>query len=326
MAKIFITGATGHLGANLAKRLISDGHCLNILFREKSYHPFLENLKFTKIVGDLDAPESLSRGMKDCDYVFHVAGFVSYSKWDNEKLFRINVDGTRNVMEAAVKNKIKKVVITSSTAAIGISKTDELLTEENQFNEKYKKIGYMSTKKQAEELALSYKDKLEVTVLSPTTFFGAGDIKMNTGNLVKAIKNNKIPFAPRGGNSVVNVEDVVNGHILSLEKGENGERYILSNENLSHYELMNIIADVLESKKINSVMSLVLLPVSYCVAYFAENILHNKAFTPQVIMFSSKNRFFSALKARVKLGWVPKVSMKQSIFDAVNFYKEYNLI
>ncbi len=326
MAKIFITGATGHLGSNLAKRLIKDGHCLNILFREKSFHPFLENLKFTKVIGDLKDTESLSGGMKDCDYVFHVAGLVSYTKWDNKKLFRVNVEGTRNVMDSAVRNKIKKVIITGSTAAIGISKEDELLTEENPFDIKYKSIGYMWIKKQAEELAFTYKDKLEVVVISPTTFFGAGDIKMNTGNLIKSIKNGKIPFAPFGGNSVVSVEDVVSGHILSLEKGKNGERYILANENLSYYELMNIISGVLNSRRIKLTVPKSLLPVSYGMAYFAENILHHKTFTPQVVMFSAKNRFFSAQKAREKLGWIPGTSIKQSILNAVNFYKEYNLI
>ncbi len=326
MARIFIAGATGHLGANLAKQLMADGHDLNILFRKNSDHPFLHNLSFNKIMGEISRVESLSLGMKNCDYVFHVAGLVSYSKGDNQRLFEINVAGTKNVMEAAVKQKVKKVVITGSTAAVGISTQDELLTEEHEFDMQYKSIGYMWTKKQAEELALGYKDKLEVTVVSPATFYGAGDIKMNTGNLIKAIKNHKIPFAPRGGNSVVSVADVVKGHILALEKGENGTRYILSQENLTHLELMNKIAGVLNVRRIKAIMPKALLPLSYGMAYLAENIWHNKNLTPQVIMFSSKNRYFSSRRAKAELGWIPQKSIIDSIAEAVDFYKAYNLL
>jgi len=327
MGKVFLTGATGHLGANLALRLFSEGHRLVILHRKTSYHPFLSNIEFEKVIGDLEDFESLKNAMKGCDTVFHAGGFVSYSKFDKDILYRVNVNGTKNVMEAALKNGVQKVIHTSSTAAVGMPLSkDSPIDETANFYPRYKKIGYMWTKKLSEDIALSYKDKLHVVSVNPSTFLGAGDVKMNTGILVKNIYHKKVPVAPRGSNSVSAVDDIVEGHLLALDKGKNGERYILASQNIALFDLINTIADVLGVPKVKNVMPAVMLPIAYIASFIAETVFKNKSLTPQVIMFSSRNRCYSSDKAKEELGWQPRVSLRQAIIEATNFYKKHNLL
>ena len=110
MAKVFITGASGMVGANLVKRLIQNKDEVTVLVRKTSSHPFLDDLEVRRVYGDLGDLESIKRGMKGSDCVYHLAGYISYNKKDREKLFDINASGTRRVMKAALDLKIKKVV------------------------------------------------------------------------------------------------------------------------------------------------------------------------------------------------------------------------
>ena len=323
MNNYFLTGATGLLGANLAKKLSKQDKKLSLLIRKGSSHPFLKSVKHKAIYGDLFDTELLEKCLKDIDYVFHIAGAISYSKWDRELLYKVNVEGTRNILNACLENQVKKLVFVSSTAAIGIPKKGEIANEKYPFFEEYKKIPYMHSKKQAEEIALSFNQKgLEVVAVCPSTIFGAGDIKMNTGELIKNISQEKIPLAPLGGTAVVSVSDCVDGLLKALEEGKAGEKYILSNENLKMIDLMNIIARKLGVKKIKKTMPKHFLPFLKTLSHIAESLFRHKKFTPALINFSAKDRYFSNEKARRELDWQPKVTIEKALEEAIHFYKE----
>jgi len=328
-SKILVTGASGFVGSNLVKNLVAQGNKVSVLLRKDSYHPFLTNLKIKKFYGDIKNPDSIKKAMKCCQYVYHSAAFISYNKGDAKGMYEVNVIGTRNIMNTALKLKIKKVVHVSACAAIGYSKG--LVDEKLKFLIRYKKIAYMYTKHLAEvEVIKAFRKGLNVTIVNPCTIFGQGDKKLNTGAVIKNIKEGKLLAAPPGGTAVVSVDDVVNGILLAMKYGKSGERYILSNENISYKELFNIIAKELKVKKINIQLphfSYYLLLSVFCIIERLAIFLHKGCkITSEVISISFKYRYFSSQKARKELNWKPSVPIREAIGKAIDFYKKERLL
>lgn len=327
MARILVTGATGMLGSNLASRLVASGHDVSVLIRRGSSHPFLERLTIDTHYGDIRDADSVDRAVDGAEYVFHAAGQIAHSKWKRSELTEIHVDGTRNVLESSLRRGVRKVIVTSSTSAVGIPRENEIANEENDFLPEYQKIAYMSTKRAAEQLALSYARKgLDVVAVCPSSMYGRGDVKGNMCELMRNIRQQRIPFAPAGGSSVVSVSDSVNGHILAMERGRSGERYILSNENLKNIELMNRIAELLGVRRVTKTIPAVLMPMLTMAARVAENVFRSERFTPELMMFSAKDRFYNSQKARSELGWAPAQTIHQSLVEAISFYERYDLL
>ena len=316
------------LGANLVKRLVQNREDVTVLVRKTSSHPFLDNLKAKKVYGDLCDFDYVKGGMEDSDYVYHLAGFISYSKKERKKMFDVNVLGTRNVMKAAFDLKIKKVVHTSSTAAIGISESRKnILNEKNEFMQKFKNIGYMYSKKLAEKEVIKYNKKgLNVCMVNPSTIIGAGDEKMNSGSLFKNIKNNRIKAAPPGGNGIVAVSDVVDGLILTMNKGRSGQRYILNTQNIEYIDIFNIIAKEVRSKKINHKLPKIAYYPLVCISTLMEKIDSHSKLTSEVLFFSFRYRYFDSSKAKKELGWAPKQDLNAAVKEAVVFYEKRGLI
>jgi dihydroflavonol-4-reductase len=328
MAKVFVTGASGMVGANLVKRLVQNKDEVTILVRKTSSHPFLDDLEVKRVYGDMGDFNSIKRGMKGSDYVYHLAGYISYNKKDRKKLFDINASGTRKVMKAALNLKIKKVVHCSSTAAIGIGDSKgDILDEESEFKPRFKKIGYMYSKKLAEDEVLkAYEEGLNVCLVNPSSIMGAGDEKMNSGALFKNIKDNRLKAATPGGNSIVAVSDVVEGLILAMEKGRSGRRYILNSQNIEYIDLFNIIAKVVDSKRIKrKIPKIAYYPLVF-VAWLLEKVDKNAKLTPEVLFFSFRYRYFDSSRAKKELGWTPEQDLKATIREAVDYYEKRGLI
>lgn len=330
--KVFVTGASGCLGASLVKRLAKEGYEVHALIFPGTSHPYLDEVKIKKFGGDVLDRESLRKAMKGCSYAYHVAGIVSYLKKDFEKMVKVHAEGTRNVLALASELGMKKVVCTSSCAVIGLPKTPEDAMDESAvWDEKYNKIGYMYSKMLAEKEVLKAHEKgLNVVMVNPTSFFGQGDINMNEGELIKNIKKGRLKFALPGGNSVVSVDDTVEGHLLAMKKGKSGQRYILSKEFLPFIDVFNTIAGVVNAKKVKVVLPRLSFYLLYPAAFLVEAA--SNAFnlgiklTPSVVNFSFHFRYYKSDKARKELGWDPKQSFKESVEKAVEFYEKYNLI
>ncbi|NIM89946.1 MAG: NAD-dependent epimerase/dehydratase family protein [Candidatus Aminicenantes bacterium] len=328
MAKVFVTGATGMVGANLVRRLVQNKDEVTILVRKTSSHPFLDGLKVKRAYGDLGDFDSVKRGMKGSDYVYHLAGYISYNKKDRKKLFDINTSGTRKVMKAALDLKIKKVVHCSSTAALGIGDSKgDILTEESEFSPRFKKIGYMYSKKLAEDEVLkAHQEGLNVCLVNPTSIMGAGDEKMNSGALFKNIKDNRLKAATPGGNSIVAVSDVVEGLMLAMEKGRSGRRYILNSQNIEYIDLFNIIAKVINSNKIKrKIPKIAYFPLVF-VAMLLEKIDKKAKLTPEVLFFSFRFRYFDSSRAKKELGWIPEQDLEVTVREAADYYKKRGMI
>lgn len=337
MAIILVTGATGQIGASLAKKLLEQGHAVHAFALPNTAHPFLQGsstgLGMKMFYGDLLNPEDVRKAMKGCEYVYHVAGLISYYMLDRKKLRAVNVDGTRNVLLAAKELGVKKVVVTVSTAGIGIPKDkDTPLDEDEPFDLRhYKKVGYMHSKYLCIlECKRFATHGLDVSMVSPTTVYGQGDVTMHVGKLIMDIQQGRMRSAPPGGNAVVSVDDIVDAHILVMQKGRSGENYIFADEAMTYKEMYNRIAKIVNALKIQKVQPRwIHLPVLLWLMLKERFLLlfHRK---PKVAAASFnikfQFRYFDARKAREELGWEPKVHFDAAIKKAILFYRKQGMM
>src|SRR5271156_1580647 len=231
--KCFVTGASGFIGANLVHELIARGHRVKALLRPGADERGLAGAPFDRATGDVSNRQLLEREIAGCDWCFHVA--ASYQLWmrDYAPMYAANVEGTRNVLEAAGRAGCQKIIYTSTVGCIGLPKnvdgkfapTDESdIATEAQMTNHYKR-----SKWQAEQVALELARKgLPIVIVNPSAPVGPRDVKPTpTGQLIMNFLNRKLPAYLDTGLNWVHVRDVAMGHILAAEKGRVGERYIL---------------------------------------------------------------------------------------------------
>jgi dihydroflavonol-4-reductase len=317
--RVFVTGATGMVGRALAERLVARGFAVRALARAGSDTTELAKLPVELVRGDLNDVDALTEGMRGCARVFHVAGVVSYRRADAERMYEANVMGTRNLLASALEAGVERVVHTSSTAAVGLSDEADVLDESAPFDPRFRDVPYMWMKHLAEvECAEAAAAGLDVVTVNPSTIFGAGDVHLNTGRLFKQIARGSLSIAPPGGNSVVALDDVVEGHLLAMEKGVAGRRYILNGENLAQAALLSRIGEALDRPPVERVLPRWTERPLAAAARMAE--LGGAALTPQIVFFSYRYRWFSAVRAQAELGWSPRAGVDAAIEDAIDWY------
>lgn len=327
--KVLVTGASGMMGANLCLRLTEKGIKVRALTRAPLSHPLLKSLSIEQAIGDLNDVAALYEAMKGCDCMYHAAGLVSYHSKDAKALYDVNLQGMKNVLKAAVDFGMKRIVYTSSTAAIGIPEHGASpLNERGIFAEKYAQVPYMHTKNVAEELAFSYPG-IEVVVVNPATIYGAGDVKGNTGFLFKKIRHGKILFIPPGGTAVVSVRDCVEGHLLAMEHGKPGQKYILSEGNYSYDVLLRTIAEIVHGKAPHYKIPSTLFPLAYNIVRLLDFLQATGVSMPisrHMVMIAFAKRYFDASKAKMELGWQPTQTLPEMLTEAADFYQREGML
>lgn len=246
--RAIVTGGNGFLGAHLIDRLLSEGIDVVALIRKSSRLTELkspERIQFE--YGDITDKTSLVGAFHKSkpDVVFHLAGYVGYKKSERPLMDAINVQGTKHVLEAMVETKVPKIVHISSVVAVGAGYTsNEILDETSKYNLTPLNLGYFETKRQAEELVLAATKHGDVqsVILNPSTIYGPADAKKGSRRTQLKVAQGKFKFYTSGGVSVVSVEDVIEGIYRGFKVGRNGERYILSGENILIKELFEKIA------------------------------------------------------------------------------------
>jgi dihydroflavonol-4-reductase len=241
---VLVTGASGFLGAKLVRRLVGNGETVHVLHRKSSNLEELKDLSFVSKIGDVTDRDSVTQACLDVDTVFHLAGVIGYSRAMRRAMDEVNVKGTQNVVEACQTGRKPKLVYMSSVVAIGASFTPTALNESSPYNVHHLNLGYFETKKEAEDFVKSQtrRGRIESVILNPSTIYGAGDAKKSSRKTQMKVAQGKLPFYTSGGVSVVHEADVVEAVLKAREIGRNGERYILSGENLTIHELFNRIA------------------------------------------------------------------------------------
>jgi dihydroflavonol-4-reductase len=328
----FVTGASGFIGANLVHELVARGHRVKALLRPESDLRGLAGVDFERVPGDISEPEKLKRAMAGCDWCFHVA--ASYHLWlrDYRPMYAANVDGTRNVLEAAGAADCSRIVYTSTVGCIGLPvtwrgqtgpATDETATVTEV---KLKGNHYKISKYRAEKVALQLaKSGLPIVIVNPSAPVGPRDVKPTpTGQVIVDFLNRNMPAYLDTGLNWVHVRDVAIGHILAAEKGRFGERYILGNAegNWSMKEAFAVLEDITGIRGPK-------MQIPYGVAWMAAcgDELKSK-FTgrpPRAplagVRMALHKMFFNPAKAIRELG-LPQTPPKQALADAVDWFRK----
>ena len=316
----FVTGATGFIGANLVRLLLTEGYKIGALVRPNSCLDNLQGLDIELIPGDLNDPE-LWQKMIGYQYFFHVAAHYSLWQADKNILYRHNVEGTKNILAAAKKAGIQRTVYTSSVAAIGVKEGE--ITDENYQSPVDKLIGhYKKSKYYAEQEAIqAVKNGQDVVIVNPSSPIGPWDIKPTpTGDIILRFLRQQMPFYLDTGLNFIDVRDVALGHLLALEKGKTGDRYILGNQNLSLKALLDELSQITGIKAPNKSIP-AWVPLS--VAWIDECILARLGKTPSVpldgVRMAKQNMYYDASKAVRELG-LTQTPLNTALKDAVNWF------
>lgn len=303
----FVTGATGFVGSHVARALVEQGAELRLLVRASSEPRNVQDLRAERVIGDLCDPTSLERGMAGCDVIFHVA--ADYRLWvrDPQQMYRANVEGTRAILAAARKNRIRRVVYTSSVATMAFTSNGQP-ADENSPVSLGNMIGYYKRSKfMAEQVAVEAgRSAMDVVVVNPTTPVGERDIKPTpSGRIIVDFLKKKFPAYVDTGLNLVDVKECARGHVSALEKGRSGERYILGGENLTLKQILDRLGVItgLPSPKIR-VPYVVALAAGVVDEMVTGYILGREPrATIDAVRMGRKKMFVSSGKAERELGW-----------------------
>ncbi len=248
MVKALVTGGTGFVGSHLTRQLIADGHQVRVMHRTTSKLDALAGLEYESAIGDILDEGSLCKACEGCDWVFHVAAVVDYWRADKSNMFRANIDGTRYVLNAARNAGVRRVVFTSSGAALGVLPGQTPTNETIDFNMSPHHFPYGYSKHLAEQVVVEAGQ--DVVTVNPVVILGPGDLNMISGSFITQIKRLQwlVPIT-NGGIAITDVRDVARWQITAAEKGRMGERYILSTANYTYQTLFNSLADVVGVRK-----------------------------------------------------------------------------
>ncbi|MEW5987960.1 MAG: NAD-dependent epimerase/dehydratase family protein [Chloroflexota bacterium] len=246
MQRALVTGGTGFVGANLVAGLNERGITARVLRRPSSSLKALEGLEYETAFGDiLDDRRALVEAMADCDWVFHVAAVADYWRQGAERVYRVNVEGTKNVLAAAQAAGVPRFVFTSSLASLGLPAPGHTLDESCQFNLRPEQFPYGHSKHLAEiEVRKAVEAGLAAVIVNPSVVIGPRDVNQISGSFIVEAANGRLRFYSPGGVNWIAVGDVVAGHIAAAERGRVGERYILGGENLSYRMAISAICEV----------------------------------------------------------------------------------
>jgi len=229
--KILVTGASGQLGRKLVPRLMEAGYAVRAHYRSQDKADRWKSPGAEAVFGDILEPYWINDAAKRCDYVIHCAALVSMRSGRKELAYKINVEGTRAVIEACKINNVKKLIYVSSIVTIGASENGHPIDESARFNLENTGIPYIDTKREAERIVLeSNGQSLETVVVNPPIMISPPDRELTEKDLRKIPK--RIPFYFDFGISLVSTHDVISGIISAIRNGVPGERYLLTGENV----------------------------------------------------------------------------------------------
>lgn len=245
MTTALVTGGTGFVGSYVARALADEGYGVRVLRRRTSRLDAVAGIACEHRIGDVLDYDSLLAAMDGVDWVFHVAAVADYWRNDVTRIYEVNVDGTRNVLRAAQAAGVKRVIFTSSGAAMGYRDDLRPVDESVRFNYDQHLTPYGHSKFLAEaEVYRAIRRGLDCVILNPTVIIGPGDLNQISSSVVlEFARGNVPPIVPPGGVTVIDVRDVAAAHVAAAERGRTGERYLLGAVDLTHKAWYRLIAE-----------------------------------------------------------------------------------
>jgi len=322
--KTLVTGATGFVGAHVVRKLLQAGERVRVLVRRGSSLKNLQGLEVELVYGDLTQAPSVADAVKGCARVYHVA--ADYRLWapDPSVLYRANVQGTRHVLEASRAAGVERIVYTSTVGALGVPHNAAPGTEETPVGladmiGHYKRSKFLA---EAEAVAAA-KTGLAVVIVNPSTPIGPRDVKPTpTGQIVVDFLNGRMPAYVDTGMNLVDVEDVAQGHLLAMEKGKVGERYILGCRNVTLKQMLEILAQVSGRKAPHIQLPRGLVLGLGALSTALSLITRRPPRVPlEAVRMAGKKMFFDSSKAVRELG-LPQGSIEKALEKAVAWFRE----
>jgi len=320
VAKTLVTGATGFIGSHVARALAARGDDVRVTVRATSRLDALEGLDCELVEADVTDRRAVRRALRGVERVFHVAGSTSL-RLGEEELFRLNVTGTRVVLEESLNADVERLVHTSSVAAVGPARPGSTADEAQVFRAGPLDIPYVNAKQAAESEALRIGARgLPVVVVNPAYVLGTGDHLRSSTEVVRRFMLRRIPAYVDGAINVVDVLDVAAGHLLADERGVPGERYILGNRN---YTWERLFADL---GRVSGIEPPALkLPAAAALALAEAGRLVpgvEVPITPVEIRAASQWWTYRNTKAKRQLGWTTTRGHEETVEATVAWYRE----
>jgi len=321
MKKVFVTGISGLLGANLVHLLTDQGYLVKGLIRDKSKFEGEHNPNLQLIVGGLF--DDFSKVLNDVDYVVHIAAVTCQKMIDFSDYWQVNTNATIQLFHSAARCNVMKFIFVSTANTLEHGSLENPGTELEAVKAPFKDSLYARSKKMAEDFLLGYNGKMEIVIVNPTFIIGAFDTKPSSGRLILMCWRKKLAFYPPGGKNFVHAQDVANGIIKCIENGKNGEKYILAGENLSFRDFFQRVIAITNQKTI-----LISLPVNSLklIGIFGDLCrklrIKTSISTVNMRILCTKS-YYSNKKSLIELG-MKYQPIDHAIADAIHYFEHKN--
>ncbi|MCB9741892.1 MAG: NAD-dependent epimerase/dehydratase family protein [Alphaproteobacteria bacterium] len=330
--KVLVTGGTGFIGANVVRHLLARGDEVVCLTRGSSPTLCLDGLDVQRVQGDLSDAEALKPLLDGVEGVYHLAGVFDPSPKGRALMFRVHVDGTRALCEAAVAAGVRRLVLCSSSVTVGFGPRHAPGNEDTPIHGLDRLYGadgplrwYHDSKLRSEQLVREYIPRgLEAVIVNPDYIIGAWDIKPTSGALVLTMCRSWIPVYPQGGKCFQDADDCALGHLYAMDRGQAGRRYLLGNENHSYREFMGIIAKVTGQRPPALPMPRLLAEAAGLAGAIGSRVdAHRFAGLNRYVLRSmAQGRYRSGRRAVQELG-VPQTSLEVAVEKCVRWFRDH---
>lgn len=321
MITALVTGGTGFVGSHVARALGQRGYGVRILRRTTSRLDAIADLDCEHAVGDMMDPESLAAAMQGVDWVFHTAAVADYWRSDPARIYAVNVDGTRNVLLAAETAGVKRVIFTSSAAAMGYRDDLRVVDESVRFNWDPHLTPYGHSKFLAEaEVYRAVQRGLDCVILNPTVIIGPGDLNQISSSVVLEMARGHVPpTVPPGGVTVIDVRDVAEAHVAAAERGRTGERYLLGSVDLTHKAWLRLTANVVGRRATALPLAAWQMPLLAQAADVLRRAGVPLPIEGNQLRLSARMMFYNCQKSWRELA-EPQIPIRQSLQDTFAWY------
>lgn len=324
--KVLITGASGFIGTAVTRAVIAHGDEVRVLLRPNSNLKNLEGLPVETIQGDLQDPQSLKNAIRGCDGLYHVA--AHYALWDRDPatFYKINVEGTKNLLRVAGEAGLKRIVYTSTIGAIGLPNRGGLGNESlfptlTQLSGDYKRSKFLAEK----EVLKMAQEGLPVIIVNPTAPVGERDVKPTpTGQIIVDFMRGRMFAYIETGMNLVDVDDVAIGHVRAMERGRVGERYILGHQNLTLKELCQMLSRLtgVPSPRLRLPWRMV-LPLAHVNQWIANFLTHRPPRIPlEGVRMAKYQMHYDCTKARQELD-LPQTPVETALKKATQWFRQH---
>jgi dihydroflavonol-4-reductase len=320
MRRAFVTGATGFVGRNLVEKLVATNWDVTALVRDLQPAAIVLPRSVRTVIGSVTDRESVIAGMpSEVDAVFHIAGDTNLWSANNAAQTRVNVDGSRNVVEAALAKRARKLVATSSTAAFGFH--DGRINEETPSSALTSNINYFRTKWLGEEaVRKGVREGLDATIINPGHIIGPYDTR-NWSRMIAMVEQGKLPGVPPGGGSFCHVRSVVGSHIAAVDRGRAGHNYLLGGTDATFLEMVTIIGRLTGKKTPKRPVPAFALKALGRVNEWISFVTRREPdITPESAALVTKRVYCDCSKAERELGFT-RVGLEEMLADCYAWMK-----